>query len=278
VACRQVEVAMRAVKLGCLGIIAVYALLFVAIGGALLIDQALFRVARVVVPEAAPNLSAIVVGAVSLALVGGLAMLLVPRLHRAQRRVVATVMTAVTGGVAVAFAANGFSTIARNIVADEAVAATVAVARPACLGTAVPAAGSLITGTTVNHVLVLDSKGMAFDWTGSTPSTWRALTISDVEVIVCVEREQATYVGEVCGYSNGPDITRHTAVRNVRIVEPSTGKTLGTLAVESAARACAQKEERSLTDLYGSVEWPLVRERVAGWLTDHGAMPGAVES
>jgi hypothetical protein len=269
---------MRAVKLGCLGIVAVYALLFVAVGGALLIDQALFRVARIVAPDAAPNLSAIVVGAVSLALVGGIAMLLVPRLNRARRRVLATVMTVVTGGVAVALAANGFPTISQNIVVGEAIAATAAVARPACLGTAVPAAGSLIIGTTVNHVVVLDSVGKDFDWTGSTPATWRPSTISDLELVLCVDREQTTYVGEVCGYSNGPDITRHTAVRNVRIVEPSTGKTLAKLVVESAARACAQTEERSLTDLYGSVEWPLVRERVAGWLTDHRAMPGSVES
>jgi hypothetical protein len=268
---------MRAIKLGCLGIIAIYALLFVAIGGALLIDQALFRVARVLAPDAAPNLSAIVVGAVSLAIVGGIAMVLVPRLHRARRRVVATVMTVVTGGVAVALAANGFPTISQNIVADEAIAATAAVARPACLGTAVPAAGSLIIGTTVNHVVVLDNEGKDFDWTGSTPASWRPTTITDLEVVVCVDREQTTYVGEVCGYSNGPDITRHTAVRNVRIVEPSAAKTLATFAVESAARECAQTEERSLTDLYGSVEWPLLRQRVAGWLTDHGALPISVE-
>jgi hypothetical protein len=200
-------------------------------------------------------------------------------LHRARqwRRGVSTVATVLTGGIAIALAVNGFPTISRTILSEENSAAAAAIARPACRGIAVPEAGRLITGTTVNHVVVLDTEGNDHSWTGSPPATWRPTSIGDLEVVLCVDHEETTYVDEVCEYSGGPDITRHTAVRNFRLVEPATGRTLATLKVEGEARACHQTEEVSLTDLQGSVAWPDIQDEVEEWLAAHDASSGSVD-
>lgn len=270
---------MRRLKAGLILVVVLYLLTLVVLFGAFLIDQVIFRVARLISPETASSLSPVVVGLVSLAVVGGLLALLVPRLRRSRWPRLSTGLAVVSAGIMVVTSASSFPYVSGTIVSDEVTAAAIAVARPACRGVAVQGAGSLITGTaTVNHLVVLDMEGNDHEWTGSPPSTWSPSSLGDLEVMVCVDREETSVVAQVCNYSGGPDITRHTAQRHVRIVVPATGQTLANLTVSDKARACDQTERQDLTDLYGSVSWEQVRTQVVSWLRDNGAATGEIDS
>lgn len=264
---------MRALKLGCGFIVLLYALA-ISIGViASLTGAGLFWLARLVTSSDHPDVPLPVVGVAGAALATGLAVALHRLLGRRRARpVVATGVPVALGILLAAATVLTYPAVTGNILEDEATAAVIAAVRPACRGTAVPAAGRLLAAPGAgNHIVVLDQDGADHGWTGSPPGEWAPAVLGDLELVLCIDRDERVTTDEVCDYSGGPDVTRHTASREVRIVEPATATTLATLTVDDDARACAQTENQDLTDLYGSVEWPAVEAAVDGWLSAKGA-------
>ena len=181
--------------------------------------------------------------------------------------------TGAVSALLVAAIAGGsiYAAVAGEVVVQRPDIAVVAAVRTACRGVAVPEAGRILSGGVRNHLVVLDAAGGDHDWTGHPPLTWRPVSVADVELVACIDRAETTTVVEVCRYTNGSSITRHSATRNVRLVEPASGRVLANLAVTSAAPACGKSEQKDLTDLYGFTGWADAQQGIETWLGAHGA-------
>jgi hypothetical protein len=264
---------MRALKLGGAIFVLVDVLLLGGIAGGYLIDTMVFGLARLVTSSQHPDVPLPVVAlvgiAVGIAVAVGLHRLL---RMRQPRRLVATGLPAALGVLVALGAPTYYADVSGGILVGEVTAAAVAAVRPACTGTAVPAAGHLLTGPgTVNHLAVLDQTGADHDWSGSPPAAWSAQSVGDIELVLCMDREDQLTTAQVCSYNGGSDVTRHTATRAVRVVEASTAVTLATLTVEHPARECGDTEKVDVTDLYGAVEWSDVQAAVTQWLSSNDA-------
>jgi hypothetical protein len=135
---------------------------------------------------------------------------------------------------------------------DAAVTAAVA---PACAGTAVEAAGRVTTGSAaLNHIVVLDSAGVEFGWTGKPSVDWRPPTVGDVELVACVQPEDAEVAIEVCRY-NGPSTTRYSATREVRVVAAHSGVELARFSITSQPSSCPAVKAEDLSTIKASVDW-----------------------
>ena len=144
---------------------------------------------------------------------------------------------------------------------DAVVTAAVA---PACNREASSAAGAINTdGSALNHVVVLDRQGAEFGWTGKPSVAWRPGSVGDVEIVVCVDREDTTSVIEVCKY-NGPDVTRYAATRELSIVAARTGVVLAHATVTSNASSCPGVLARDVTELTAEVGWSEVEAYLTG--------------
>jgi hypothetical protein len=131
-----------------------------------------------------------------------------------------------------------------------------------CTGTAVPEAGSALAGKS-NHVVVLDATGGQHPWSLYVELGWRPATVADAELVACVARDDASASIEVCTYRGGPDVTRYVVSRDVRVVAARTGEEVAAFTVSHSPRACAQSEERSLTEIRGEpVMWADVASRI----------------
>lgn len=143
---------------------------------------------------------------------------------------------------------------------DSGVVAAVA---PACTGQAVANAGAVITdGHALNHVVVLDTAGQAFEWSDWTPQEWWPASTADAELVACVGERYDVQI-QVCPYY-GSDVTRYAAIWPVQVFEPSTGRALARFDITADARACQLHEDASLTELRGGVNAQDVQSYLAG--------------
>jgi len=146
---------------------------------------------------------------------------------------------------------------------------TITAMAPACNEQPVAGGASLITdGTALNHVVVLDTAGAAFDWTEWTPAEWRPASIADTELVACVTPEPIRDVVQVCTYY-GSDITRYRVTRDVLVVEPSTGREVKRFSIVAEPRACRTTESSSTTEIEGWIDHEVVAAYFAG-LVEHG--------
>lgn len=135
---------------------------------------------------------------------------------------------------------------------DAAVTAAVA---PACAGQAVAAAGRVTTGSTaLNHVVVLSSAGAEFGWTGKPSVDWRPSAVGDVELVACIQPEDAVAVVEVCTY-NGPSTTRYSARREISVVAAQTGVELARFSIANQPQSCPTVKSSDMPEIRATVDW-----------------------
>lgn len=143
---------------------------------------------------------------------------------------------------------------------DAAVTAAVA---PACAGQAVAAAGGVTTGAVrLNHIVVLDSSGAEFGWTGKPSVEWRPSSLDDAELVACVQPADSTAVVEVCTY-NGPSTTRYSASRDVRVVAPQTGAVLASFSIFNEPNSCPTVKSQDLPEIKAAIDWWEVEDHLA---------------
>ena len=70
-----------------------------------------------------------------------------------------------------------------------------------------------------------------------------------------------------CPYTGGPSIKRYEARRDVTVVEAATGTIVATFSVTDEPRACGVTEKKDVTELRGTVEWPIVEQHLASLVT-----------
>jgi hypothetical protein len=120
--------------------------------------------------------------------------------------------------------------------AEEAQREHRAALAPACLGHPVPGAGtaghaSLTSEPTLpNHFVILDSSGKEHEWSGND-YTWRAATVADTELVVCVAADEAFTFAGVCRYEQGVELREHEGFRTVAVFEAATGQEFATFEV-----------------------------------------------
>jgi hypothetical protein len=139
---------------------------------------------------------------------------------------------------------------------------------PACAGSPVAGAGSIVANGTANHLVVLDAAGHEHDWTGYPAIVLRPPSLSDAELVICIAEEKRATV-EVCEYTNGPDITRYAVSRKVGVHEAATGRLVLLFTATAEPRRCQATESKELTELVGSLDWAQVDKRLA-YLVAHG--------
>ena len=131
--------------------------------------------------------------------------------------------------------------------AEEAEREQRAAFAPACSGHPVLGAGSAghdsltSTPTLPNHFVVLDSSGKEHEWSGQD-YRWRAATVADTELVVCIAADEAFKSAGVCSYAQGVERRQHDGFRTVAVFEASTGQEFASfeVAVESS-NSCPPK-------------------------------------
>ena len=142
----------------------------------------------------------------------------------------------------------------------------IAALAPACTGQPVTGAGSMITdGSALNHIVVLDAQGVPFAWTDWTPNEWRPANTADLELVACAQTEPILDQVQICPYY-GAEITRYRVTHAVSVVEPSTGRVMGTFDITAEPRGCKAQEYASTTEIRGEVDANLVKGYLAGFV------------
>ena len=171
----------------------------------------------------------------------------------------------ITGVVALAISAvlgAGLYLANRDVPLQRPDAAVTAAVAPACTGQAVAAAGRVTTASTaLNHIVVLDTAGAEFAWTGKPSVEWRPPTVADVELVACVQPEDVLVQLEVCSY-NGPSTTRYSATREVRVVAAQTGVELARFSIIDEPGDCPYAKTDDLPEMKGSVGWREVEDHL----------------
>lgn len=185
----------------------------------------------------------------------GLQRLIVPLKRR--RTVTGVIGLVVSAGLAAGlYAQNSTIPLQRP---DAAVTAAVA---PACAGQAVAAAGRVASGSAaINHIVVLSTTGAEFGWTGKPAVDWRPPTVDDVELVACVQPEDAVITVEVCRY-NGPSTTRYSATRQIRVAAARTGVELASFSITSDPDACSPVKVGDESEIKASVDWWQVEDHL----------------
>jgi len=174
----------------------------------------------------------------------------------------------VTIGLAVISTVGIWLVVDMTVVNRRPSAELTAALAPACAGQPVAGAARLST-TVANHLVVLALDGTEHSWTGFPSIGLRPPSLSDAELVVCVDPVETRTQIQVCKYVNGPDITRWAVSRKVEVHEAATGRLIISFTASADARGCKQTEQQEVVELVGVLEWSQVESRLE-YLVAHG--------
>lgn len=177
----------------------------------------------------------------------------------------------ITGLIALAVSAavgGGVYAVNTDVPVQRPDAAVTAAVAPACAGQAVAAAGGIVTDRSrLNHVVVLDTNGVEFAWTGKPSVEWRPPTVDDVELVACVQAEETLSQIEVCAYKGGPSTTRYSATREIRVMAARSGAQVARFSITDEPGNCPFVKSSDEPEMKGSVDWPVVRDHLDSIVT-----------
>ena len=140
---------------------------------------------------------------------------------------------------------------------------------PACQGTAVPQAGAVGNDSSKPlHLVVLGEDGEQTAWTAGVQEDWDALSLDEVELLVCVS-EPVTSAEGACDAVLVGKVSRYTEEIQAVIVEPRTAKVLKETTLRGAAPECPANTTL-VTRLVGEVSFEQLQDWVDQEITDLG--------
>ncbi len=121
-----------------------------------------------------------------------------------------------------------------------------------CNGTAVENAAGYTEESGLHPIVLLSTLGGLHEWSYGLPVEWEPNSVSEVELVACVENEEAIII-ETCQYSGGPPVDRFIYEVVIYLMDAKTGETIGIQAISGdSPRECKFTERQDLTKVYGS--------------------------
>lgn len=140
---------------------------------------------------------------------------------------------------------------------------------PACQGTAVPQAGETDNDTAKPlHLVVLGENGEQNAWTNGAQENWTALSLDDVELLVCVS-EPTTSAEGACDAVLVGKVSRYTQEIKAVLVEPRTATILKETTLRGLAPDCPANTTL-VTRLVGEVTFDQLKDWVELQISDLG--------